>query len=393
MTGRFDVTARFDAIVVGGGVAGCVVAGRLRRRHERVLVIEAGRATAHEPVPSVDLFEAVNGRIHEGVPARRTSAQALTPYLTGAGLGGGSLVNGLLITDHQGGLDVATTRCEAPATPLEDLVGDGWAGLDAQFEPAMFLGTRPGLRPSLALLTRGCTVVTARVDRVQFAGSHACGVVVGDGEVFEAAEVVMCAGALESPRLLRRSGVEPARLGRDLHDHPSICLTVPGDFSAGVDRATSTRIGRSRSGHLLYTTYAGLRGRLLVTLLAGKSSGRLTDTHAELELLRNRGDLAALRRGLRPVLAESSRFDAFGADATPAAALAELSDGELDDWILRNEGGTYHATGTCAIGSVVGRRGEVIGYTGLRVIDASILPRSPVATPMAEVMRLAARLA
>lgn len=387
------MTGRFDAIVVGGGVAGCIAAGRLRRRYERVLVIEVGRATAHEPIPSVDLFEAVNGRIHEGVLARRTAAQGLTPYLTGAGLGGGSLINGLLVTDHQGRLDVAATRCGAPPTTLERLVGDGWAGPDAQLEPAMFLGTRPGVRPSLALLTGGCSVVTARVDRVQFVGSRACGVVLDDGDVFEATDVVMCAGALESPRLLRRSGVELARLGRDLHDHPSICLTVPGDFSAGADRATSTRIGRSPSGHLLYTTYAGLPGRLLVTLLAGSSSGRLTETHAELGLLRDRGDLAALRRGLRPVLAASSRFEAFGADETPAAALAELSDGELDDWILRNEGGTYHATGTCAIGSVVGRRGGVVGRSGLRVIDASILPTSPAATPMAEVMSLAARLA
>jgi choline dehydrogenase-like flavoprotein len=93
------------------------------------------------------------------------------------------------------------------------------------------------LRPSLTLMDR------MLVRRVLFDGTRAVGVEAGRGsEVtrFDAAEVVLCAGAIKSPQLLMLSGVGPAgelgRLGLDvvhdaagvgqgLTDHPGIYVT------------------------------------------------------------------------------------------------------------------------------------------------------------------------
>jgi choline dehydrogenase len=52
------------------------------------------------------------------------------------------------------------------------------------------------------------------------------------------------------------------------------------------------------------------------------------------------------------------------------------SDEQIADYV-RNEAWGHHASGTCAIGSVVSSEFEVIGTRGLRVVDASVFPKIP----------------
>lgn len=52
------------------------------------------------------------------------------------------------------------------------------------------------------------------------------------------------------------------------------------------------------------------------------------------------------------------------------------SDAEIEDYV-KNEAWGHHASGTCAIGSVVNSRFEVLGVRGLRVVDASVFPKIP----------------
>ena len=76
-----------------------------------------------------------------------------------------------------------------------------------------------------AYLTPACersnldVVTGALVDRVRFAGRHAIGVVLAGGDVIGADRVVVAAGALFSPALLLRSGVDTPGLGDGLRDH------------------------------------------------------------------------------------------------------------------------------------------------------------------------------
>jgi choline dehydrogenase-like flavoprotein len=56
-----------------------------------------------------------------------------------------------------------------------------------------------------------------------------------------------------------------------------------------------------------------------------------------------------------------------------------VPDGDSDDELLafaqRVGQSVYHPTSTCAIGSVVDPELRVYGFDGLRVVDASVMPR------------------
>ena len=60
-----------------------------------------------------------------------------------------------------------------------------------------------------------------------------------------------------------------------------------------------------------------------------------------------------------------------------------LSDEQIDDWVIDNVESAYHPSGSCKMGlasdpmAVVDNSCNVIGLTGIRVVDASIFPTIP----------------
>ncbi len=50
------------------------------------------------------------------------------------------------------------------------------------------------------------------------------------------------------------------------------------------------------------------------------------------------------------------------------------SDEALLEYIREDASTTYHPTSTCRIGSVVDENLKVLGVSGLRVVDASVMP-------------------
>lgn len=269
-----QLATEVDAVVVGGGSGGCVVAHRLVQAGWRVLLLEAGPSDDHLFVRMPATFVRVIGTertwLYESTPQADAGHRRMhVPQ--GRTLGGGSSVNAMvyirgqaqdydgwaaagctgwawqdvlpwfrlaeanqrLADDHHGTdgpLVVSDTRYRHPLS-LAFVKAAQECGLayNHDFNGAQQAGvgfyqttTRDGERASTAATylaaVRGrsnLTVVTgARVHRVLIEAGRAVGVVWRDAaglhEVRARREVVLSAGALATPKLLMQSGIGPA---------------------------------------------------------------------------------------------------------------------------------------------------------------------------------------
>src|SRR5580698_2999621 len=142
------------------------------------------------------------------------------------------------------------------------------------------------------------------------------------------------------------------------------------------------------------------------TLITPESRGTISLRSAEpldapairANYLSTDADLRTMIAGVRLArrLAHAKSFDQFrGEELHPGAAMT--SDAEIAEF-LRNELETlYHPVGTCKMGvdalAVVDARLRVRGIEGLRVVDASIMPRVPAGNTNAPVMMIAEKAA
>jgi choline dehydrogenase/5-(hydroxymethyl)furfural/furfural oxidase len=238
------------------------------------------------------------------------------------------------------------------------------------------------------------------------------GVVLASDEVIEASEVWLAAGAIHSPVLLLRSGLDWPGVGEGLADHPSVALTLrlrpeailpagrpvlatllraPGDLQVLALGATGhDEVGRRH-------------GALIVAAMASRSIGRVGvrgdgSPDVVLGLLGEAADRVALRAGARLLvqLATQPAFErlieaAVTDDGTPLDALAGGDDDVLDRWIATGAGPYTHAACSCA--RAVDDWGRLPGVRGLRVVDASTLPANPAANPHLSVLAWAERAA
>ena len=311
--------------------------------------------------------------------------------------------------------------------PLNVADGVRWnAGL-AYVVPAL-------VRPNLTVVGE-CTV-----RRIRFARSQAVAldVQMGDrSQTIEAGEIVVCAGAFETPHLLLRSGVGPADelralglpvvadrpgVGRRFSDHPQLVIdySVPGPLPGP---ASGSWIGaslnfRSSTGpasgdlqilqsNVPMSVLTGHRSDpdgaplpLLISALTPVSTGRLRlasdDPGAPLivdyRYLSTPGEVARLREATRAALdlLHSRAFAAVSCGPhDPDLTAAARDDASLDRWIRARLGTALHASGTAPIGpitnptSVVDEFGKAHDLPGLRIADTSILPAAPLRGPAA----------
>lgn len=265
----------------------------------------------------------------------------------------------------------------------------------------------------------------ATVVALECRGPQVTGVRLSDGSRIDADHVVLCAGAFGSPEILMRSGISRPGLGRNLKDHAAIRVDLVLHADAPAEDRSIPTIGsvlRTSSGrtpsdiHLLpmHGSLAGApegaAGVLVMSLMTATSSGGLGLDDAtgrlaiDLDLINTDDDKQAFLAGLQ-ILGEVLATPAFEktverVEAGTGATFDRLRSEEfVDTWLEGRLGNYLHPVGTCRMGdpaddgAVVDLHGSVIGYDGVSVIDASVLPDIPAANTHLPTVMVAKRLA
>ena len=270
-----------DAVIVGSGAGGSVIAARLADAGLKVIVLEAGGYFNESDFDQTEIGGF--GRLYRrGGPT--PTADFNVSLQTGACLGGGTVINWtncLKPKDwvrqewaEHGLADVATSEFDAhiesvwqrlevnaecsEMNPAQEswkrgaeTLGWSWQQVDRNWDPAkhdplmagyMGWGDQSGAKKSTLKtylqdavdqgteVIVGCFAQKVIVENGQAAGVSAR---FGDAEItIRAPRVVVAAGALESPGLLLRSGIGGPATGKYLRLHP--CTSVFADY--GTDQ-------------------------------------------------------------------------------------------------------------------------------------------------------------
>jgi choline dehydrogenase len=286
-------------------------------------------------------------------------------------------------------------------------------------------------RPNLHVITHAMAM------RILFEGERAVGVEISRGgqleEVRAERELILSAGAFQSPVLLMISGVGPAAdlepmgiavrndlpVGENLQDHVMANVnyetTTPGLFGAFNPENIELLMKEGRGplssnipeAALFMRTRPGLeapdiefhfapsmlydegltaphdhgvafgpvvikptsRGRVMLRAPMADSKPRVL-----CNFLTTEEDRQSMIAGVRMALeiAEQPPFKDVVREAYSVPA--SDSDDHIWAWVQANAQTVYHPTSTCAMGSAVDSELRVLGVDGLRVVDASVMP-------------------
>jgi choline dehydrogenase-like flavoprotein len=502
----------FDYLVVGGGTAGCIVAARLAEDPAvSVGLIEWGPSDEHEPRARsirrwAEMLEGEYDLDYRSVPQERGNSGIRQARLRI--LGGCSTANTMIswrprVADLRewadlgaSGWDAASVhpyydRLRAPVTPVppqdqnpfvaevirsahaalglpvrstwndEDVI-EGTGFFEIGYRPETntrssssicYLHPAQRSHPNLRVLLR-----TRALRLLLDGGNRAAGVLVAsDGatsqgateEIWARREVVVCAGAIDSPRLLQLSGIGPVAVleaagvgvrvdlpgvGENLMDHaegivvwevaepPSrVCATgwdagalvrlTPGaarpditmhfPVEAWVDHVVAHGVDMPPHYMAIAPNVAKPRSRGRVWITSADPDDRPaidyryftdTDTGGADEAVLVAAVRAARRIGESEPMASRLRREVFpGPRAT--------SDADISALARATHQTVYHVSGTCRMGApddplaVLDPELRVRGVPGLRVADASVFPTIPSVNPVITVMLVAERAA
>lgn len=387
-------------VVVGAGTAGCTVVSYLASHTSLpIVVLEPGVFSGQDDESRFfDVLET-------GLVATTSDG-----YVQAQAIGGGSAVNGMLLTgeepEHLRGLTRLAT--------IKDIgvVGEALLECGGRLSRLWWNGGRwnPG-RAVRHLVEEGrVKIFPYVVSEVIHQDGHAVGVQCGDGQL-SASAVVLCAGALVTPSILLNSGVGDinSAIGAGLQNHPTLTATFThatseARFDAAVVREWETQSG----GQLLNIAYerSGAfqndEGMLSVSLMNPVSRGFVGSdekgmTVARFDLLKEIFDIEQMVLGVLDLvqLLRTGKFsshpESIVIEGVPLGLLESMEENELREWVIAHVRGVSHATSSCAL--AVDSFGQLQGLENCWIADASILPSVPSCTPAAPVTMEALRIA
>lgn len=272
--------------------------------------------------------------------------------------------------------------------------------------------------PNIRLLT-GCAVRELLADPAD--PLRVTGVALSDGREFRAANVLLAAGALHSPRLLQRYiehlGLESRlaiyhNVGRNLKLHLLTALLAisPGrkrDVLRKTALLVNPRFPRSTvqplgfDGELISMLFPRPVPRPVARFFGARAYGFFLQTEDESDR-RNRvvaGNAAGSEPPVLDYTVERQKSAWPEHRALIAGLKRDLARAGYVSFAQRiGVAGTAHACGTLAAGrdprrSVVNAQGRVHGMQGLYVVDGSVLPRSSRVNPSLTIYAWALRVA
>lgn len=466
-----------DAIVVGSGAGGAFAARALARAGLETVIVEEGERWTVERIRRSHPLDRFASIYRDG---GTTMALGYPPIALplGRAVGGTTVINSgtcyrppapvarSWFEDH--GLthaepellgprvaDVEATIGVAPA-PMEVLGRNGEISLAGAaalgWEAAPLRRNAPGCRGAcqcaigcpnnakngvhLNALPQACEagariVSGLHVREVLVEGGRAVGVAgrrTDGSEVrISAPLVVVAAGAIPTPPLLRRSGLgRHPRLGRNLSIHPATGITagfeervIPWQGvmqSVGIEElheregilleATSTPPGMGAVSAPGYGTH--LQNRLdraantatLGAMIADAPAGRVFGARGPIVSYRlTRADAGRLAKAVgamaRVMLAAGARDVELGGGAPAVRSESEIEAAVERLDVRRLRLAAFHPSGTAAAGSDPARHpvdpdGRLRGVDGVWVADGSVLPSCPGVNPQVSIMAVAA---
>ena len=436
--------SRFDVLVLGGGTAGCVLAGRLSENPDcAVCLVEAGPDYGHFsngawPTKVVDALwrpfshpwasdradrSAFRSRILGGCSTQNGCVMLegsrhdydewgdgwtydeFLPYLRRARetFRTRPPVEEMLSPWHRAFVEVGGAA--SILLSVNEVDGVRWNAAFAYIDPARS-------RPNLTI------VANTLVERILFDRQRARGALTSAGAL-HADTVVVASGAYGTPGILLRSGISPETglpAGERLRDHSGVGFRLEATerlqsemrtFAAKRPRfieqvALRLQSSTSPDDHWDIFVFPWLESDLSISAAVvaykPRSTGavRLSGPDAETPLAIDNGFLSDPRDA--EVLAEGIEMFRELLATAPIKCYAtreKIPGAHIRSGLYARAGvrSFLHPVGTCPIGSVVGPDGAVLGYDALFVADASIMPTIPRANPHLTIAGIAERIA